>query len=353
MKKWSLPMMVALALPTMAIAEPSVTLYGVADTGVGWVDSGAAGKSSTMVVESGYVLPSRLGLRGSEDLGNGLKAFFNMESAINIDTGTADTKKFWGRRAVVGLSGSFGEIHLGRDYTPGRMAALSTDIMQYGFLGNWMGFGAGAGGFTVRTDNGIHYSGKFSGLTVRAMYAEGERTSSSGAGDVYGLSGVYNNGPLVVQAYYQESKSTVPELPVENKAVREFGAGAGYTFGDFKVTLSYGVSDPVSALESALGKKTQALGIGASAKIGVGKLLAEVIQIKRDWGTMGKDAKATSIALGYLHPLSKRTQLYGTFGSMRNNSAAAFPLYAASHAVKAGGVGDDPKGIAFGILHKF
>lgn len=350
MKKLVFPAIVVFALPIVAAAQSSVTLYGIADTGVGWVDSGASGKSSTMVVNSGYVLPSRFGLRGTEDLGNGLKAFFNLESAINIDTGTSDSSKFWGRRAIVGLSGQFGEVRLGRDFSPGRTAALATDIMQYGFFGNWMGFGGGAGGFTVRTDNGIHYTGTFSGLTVRAMWAEGENTSSSGAGDVYGVSGVYKSGPLVVQGYYQENKSTTTPI---DKAVRQFGAGAGYGFGDFNFTLSYGVSDPVSALEATLGKKTEAIGVGASVKIGVGKLVASVIQIKRDWGSMGKDAKGTSFGLGYIHPLSKRTQLYGTLGTMRNNSVADFPLYAASHAQKAGGPGDDPKGVAFGILHRF
>src|SRR5688572_4118329 len=95
-------------LPLVAAAQSSVTVYGVADAAIAKEDTGAANGSRT-VVNSGNQSSSRLGFRGVEDLGNGLKATFNLEAGYAIDTGAGDSALF-GRRSVVGLEGAFGAV---------------------------------------------------------------------------------------------------------------------------------------------------------------------------------------------------------------------------------------------------
>jgi predicted porin len=354
MKKTLLAVAVAAALPAAAFAQTNVTLYGIADAGVGWNDTDGAGDADTMVVNSGYQSTSRFGIRGTEDLGSGLKATFNLEAGLDVDNGTSDTdtgSTFFGRRAVVGLAGGFGEVRFGRDYTPGFSAAGSTDVMGYGLFGNWLTFTAGAGGITTRASNGIHYTGSFSGVTLRAMYAEGETIApaDSGGGDAYGLSGVYAGGPLKVQAYYQEQNNGAGD------ALKQAGIGAGYDFGGFRLTLTYGVSDGDNTAAPHAGvDKVQAVGLGGGIKLGTGELLAQVIQIKGDSNVAGvSDPKGTSFGIAYVHPLSKRTNLYATYGMMRNNSTAAYRVFASDNTIGGGGAGADPNGIAFGIRHLF
>lgn len=357
MKKTLLAVAVAAALPAAAFAQTNVTLYGIADAGIGWNDNDGPGDSSTMVVNSGYQSTSRFGIRGTEDLGSGLKATFNFEAGIDVDTGSVDSDPagaggaFFQRRSVVGLAGGFGEVRLGRDYTPGFSAAGTTDIMGYGLFANWLTFTA-QGGIATRASNGIHYTGTFSGVTLRAMYAEGELTDSattdSAGGDVWGLSAVWAGGPLKLQGYYQEVNNVLGD------AVKQAGLGAGYDFGGFRLTLAYGVADADSSAVVAGGDKLQGLGLGAGIKLGTGELLAQVMQLKVDNPVAGgSDPKGTAFGIAYVHPLSKRTNLYATYGMMRNNATGAFSVLASDNSVAAGAVGADPKGFAVGVRHLF
>jgi predicted porin len=361
MKKTLLAVAVAAALPAAAFAQTNVTLYGIADVGAGWNDTDGPGDSSTMVVNSGYMSTSRFGIRGTEDLGSGLKATFNLEAGVQLDQGLSDSdigsrNAFWQRRAVVGLAGGFGEVRLGRDYTPGFSAAGTTDIMGYGLLGNWLTYTA-QGGVTTRASNGIHYTGTFSGITLRAMYAEGEITDAndpvtgakiqdSGGGDAFGLSAVYAGGPLTVQGYYQEINNVLGD------AVKQAGLGAGYNFGAFRMTLTYGVADADGTAVVAGGDKLQGIGLGAGVKLGTGELIAQVMQLKVD-NTVNGDGKGTGFGIAYVHPLSKRTNLYATYGMMRNDRDARFSILASDNSVAAGALGADPKGFAVGIRHLF
>jgi len=359
MKKTLLAVAVAAALPAAAFAQTNVTLYGIADAGVGFVDTDAAGADAAMVVQSGYQSTSRFGIRGTEDLGSGLKATFNIEAGVNFDDGTTDAAGFFQRRAVVGLAGGFGEVRFGRDYTPGFSAAGSTDVMGYGLYGNWLTFTAGAGGITTRASNGVHYTGSFSGLTVRAMYATGETNDAAGGpmagdkdiNDAWGLSAVYAGGPLTVQGYYQEVNGPAA---VAGATLKQAGIGAGYKFGAFRVTLTYGMADADNGTSVAGGDKVQGLGLGAGIKLGAGELLAQVIQLKVDNPVLGgSDPKGTSFGLAYVHPLSKRTNLYATYGMMRNNDNAAFASFASANTAAAGALGADPQAVAIGIRHLF
>lgn len=361
MKKTLLAVAVAAALPAAAFAQTNVTLYGIADVGVGMLDNDAPGGDSTMFVESGVQSTSRVGIRGTEDLGGGLKAMFNIEHGMQYDDGTSDANGagMWQRRAVAGLSGSWGEVRFGRDYTVGLSAAGATDVMGYGLYGNWLTFTAGSGGITTRASNAIWYTSPalgntkcmavpaptecnaFSGgLTLTGFYsmAHSAGETPDNKDDGYGLAAVYRGGPMVAQIYYQELNDAAGD------ASKQMGLGGGWNFGAFRVTAAYG------QVETPAGVKTKAYGLGGGVKVGAGEFLAQVMQIKVD--TAG-DPKGTAWGLAYVHPLSKRTNLYATYGTTDNNAAGTFPVMGSDQRVVAGAAGADPSAFAVGVRHMF
>jgi predicted porin len=344
MKKSLLAVAVAAALPAAAFAQTNVTLYGILDAGVGMNDPDGPGSKSSMVVNSGYQSTSRWGIRGAEDLGGGLRATFNIEAGLDVDTGTDDGgANYFQRRAVVGLAGGWGEVRLGRDYTPGFSAAGAGDVMGYGLLGTWLTYTAGAGGIQTRASNGIHYTGSFSGITVRAMYAEGEGTTSAtkDSNDAYGLSAVYAGGPMTLLGYYQVVNDAT------GNETEQMGVGGGWNFGGFRVLVNYGMADVDG------GPETTGLALGVGLNLGAGELRAQAMQIERDAVGGGTDPKATVFGIAYLHPLSKRTNLYATYGMARNNSTGTFGVFASDNAIAPSAAGADPSGFAVGVRHVF
>ncbi len=336
-----------------ASAQTNVTLYGIADVGIGMADDDVPGGSSALNVFSGVQSSSRLGIRGSEDLGGGLAATFNIESGFNVDTGGAATP-FWGRRAVVGLAGGFGEIRLGRDYTPGYSAIGTTDVMALGLFANWLDFGNN-GGITSRASNGIHYtSPEWGGVTLRAMYATGEHNDVSapkGTGDMYGLSGVYGNGPLTAQAYYQVSKraNAMPAASATGTlSTDEYGIGAQYRFGAFRFALNLGMAEEGQNGGGSI--EHEAIGLGLGVKLGRGELLFNYIQQELD---LAGSPGAKSFGLAYVRDLSRRTNVYLSYGQLKNENGADFALRSAGFGVGGGLANATPKALVVGIRHRF
>mgnify|MGYP003383079639 CR=1 FL=1 len=398
MKKSLIAVAVAAALPTIAFAQTNVTLYGIADASIGVQDKGGGNKSQ-MVVSSGTQNTSRWGIRGTEDLGGGLNAVFNFESGMKVDTGSptgpaggSSSGMSFDRRSVVGLQGGFGTVWLGRDYTPGFASTGATDVMAYGLYGNLLTYtvagairGASTGGSTAnganyhgietRASNGVHYvSPSMGGLTVRAMYSVGHNNPNTPAatsanpnpgqvntlgesaanptraGHMAGLSAVFAAGPLTAQAYYQQLKGISGTSTTNNN---QYGVGAGYNFGAFRVTANYLVADP-----HGNNNKHTGISVGAGVKIGTGEVLAQFIQQKVATGA-STEPKANSLGVAYVHPLSRRTNLYATFGMTRNNSAGTFFVRSGDETVTVapvggrGGPGDDPKAFGLGVRHTF
>lgn len=362
-----LPALVA-AFPLAATAQTNVTLYGIADAAVGAADRGSS-VGNSMQVFSGVQSTSRFGLRGSEDLGGGLKAVMNLEAGYSIDDGTSDASSsgLFQRRAVVGLEGGFGTVLLGRDYTPGYTLAQISDVMSYGLFGNLLtvqspwGTSAGSSGaaqiaapasnlgYASRVSNGLHYTSPViaGGLRIRALYASGERdvdtaTVKKSAGNVMGVGASYASGPLSLQAYLHDIKNNA------GNSDRQYGLGGAYRFGTFRVHAGYFVADPDAG---AVAKHT-AYNVGVGVKLGAGELLAQMIQQKADVAA-GTDPKGTTLGIGYTHPLSKRTNLYVSYGQTRNNATGTFGLRGSAFIITPAVAGDDPKAFAAGIRHTF
>lgn len=400
MKKALLAAAVVATLPAFAQAQSSVQLYGIADAAVSWVDGGG-NKNSGGRVDSGVQSTSRLGFRGTEDLGGGLKGVFNLEMGYSQDTGCSNADSalnlgsgagasalncinvngnsgtegagFFQRRAVVGVESGIGQVLLGRDYTSGFIAAGNTDVMGYGLWGNLLTYTAQANGIQTRASNGIHYISPtiLGGLTIRGFYsfgAENERTAvslntpwgttvsatlpkSSASG--YGLSGFYNAGPFTAQAYWQQFRRVLELTPTQTLSaatsdISQYGIGGGFKFGIFRGVAGYYVSDPDNA--GAQGKY-DAWNLGLGIKLGPGELLGQYIALKQEWTT--GDRKANVYGIAYTYPMSRRTNLYATWGQTSNNGNASFSVLASDTSVSAGGVGADPMAFSVGLRHQF
>src|SRR5690606_7643390 len=179
MKLKALTLGVALAFPMMVQAQSStsVTLYGVVDTGIEYVNNIAADRDGNEESSSAHFtnltqsVPSRWGLRGTEDLGNGLSAVFTLESGFNAGTGTSGQGgRLFGRQAWVGLKGDWGQIAFGRQYNMLFWSLLGADIMgpnAYGLgsIDNYIP--------NTRMDNSITYRGQWAGFKFGAAYARG------------------------------------------------------------------------------------------------------------------------------------------------------------------------------------
>lgn len=360
MKKSLLALAVLGAFAGAASAQTNVTLYGIADAGIGMADNDAAGGDNYVNVFSGIQSTSRFGIRGSEDLGSGLKATFNIEAGVNYDTGASDSDNgntFWQRRAVVGVAGGFGEVRIGRDYTPGFTAAGTTDVMGYGLFGNWLTFTAqnGAGnsllnGITTRASNGLHYtSPNWGGFTLRAMYSTGEAddvTAPSNSGDMYGLSAVYAGGPLTVSGYYQTFE--FDNGAGDTDSGDQYGVGAQYRFGAFRVAFNYGVADVDNPAGGSV--EHEGWGLGAGVKLGTGEVLVNYIQQELD---LAGTPEGETWGIAYVHPLSKRTNVYATYGQTDNKNGGRFGLNYSQSSIAAGGVNATPKAFAVGVRHLF
>jgi len=170
----------ALAFGGSAYAQSSVTLYGILDTGVELVThANAAGDKVIRMPGITGSVPSRWGLRGTEDLGGGLAAIFTLENGFNTRAGDANQGgRLFGRQAWVGLSSPYGALTFGRQYTMSYWAILDSDTLGpdiYGGVGSLDAYIPNS-----RSDNTIAYKGTFSGVTVGATYSFGRDSAGTG-----------------------------------------------------------------------------------------------------------------------------------------------------------------------------
>lgn len=326
------------SLPLVASAQSSVTVYGVVDASVAREDTDTVAGGSRTVLASGNQSTSRFGFKGQEDIGNGLKAIFNLEAGYNVDTGAGDSALF-GRRAVVGLEGSFGNVVLGREYTPVADVANATDINGQGFYGtNLSSFGTGK--LTRRISNSVSYrsASALGGFKLGAAYGLGETTTGPSK-DLMGVSVAYASENLYIGGAYHQ---------FENVAAgddKEWMVGAAYKIGAIEFRGNYMTADP----EGALNEYEQA-NLGASYTFGANKIYFNAQRNELETG-----AKGNLFSLAYSYSLSKRTNVYAAYASMRNNASGAFGITSAgsSVALPAGITGADPQALAIGLRHSF
>ncbi|PZP27543.1 MAG: porin [Roseateles depolymerans] len=348
MKKPALLALACSAIAGSAFAQTSsVTLYGVADAAVRQVKNGSAG--TVRGVASGANTTSRLGVRGVEQLGGGLSAGFNLESGIELDTGAANASKFWNRRSTISLMGDFGEVRLGRDTTPTYNNALNDEfgIVGVGSRGVFVyGTSAvlGSGATTAqRTDNGVSYflPKNLGGWFGQVHVAAGEGVAGN----------KYTGGRLG----YENSQFLV------GGAIGQTDVGSGQPkFKNYNLLFNY--KSPWGTLHTLLDvkkwgpRKAQELSVGATVPVTqAGSIRVGYTNVNRSGGAAGSgyaDADdSTRFALGYVHDLSKRTALYGTYANISNKGAArSSVLYTTPTGMRGG---ESSSGMEVGMRHSF
>ncbi len=361
MKKIALAVGAALlAVPAMAA---NVELYGRVDTGLSYTNERAkiyeeTTASKSFSLDSGNSTGSRWGLKGTEDLGNGYKVGFVLESAFSSDTGAGKSKLFH-REAAISVSGSFGTIYAGR------LGSLLSDAGSAGWFGSMAsafgtGWGEIAGHAAVmsvdsRRDNTLIYmSPRFGGLQLSAQYSMGDDGSENkAASDRYAAIGVdYQAGKLEVAALFDyTNKSTkaytvLPELNphdyIDDTAwtanlAASYDCGFAKSFAavqyfkntnDFTGLLDavnkYGMdlSDPeivsfvadnfrsISLKGFGINLSTDIPAFGGNFMVSAGYMDADVRYEKSKTGTL----KGFTALAGYTYPLSKRTSVYAGAG---------------------------------------
>ncbi|MBA5687650.1 porin [Rugamonas apoptosis] len=330
-KSATLSMMALGMVSGAAVAQSNVTVYGVADAGLVFERGGAAGSVSK--VTSGVASGSRLGFKGTEDLGSGLAANFVVENGYGIDTGAAGQGGLlFGRQAWVGLSGQFGAVALGRQYSPWYKTVR--DVADP-FSDGLAGAGTNMLAANTRVDNMVSYaSPKLAGFSAELAYGAGEVAGDASANRTMGASATYSQGPLTVVLVHHQR-----ENPTATAHFRNTLLTARYMF-DNHITghVAYAVNRDLAGNES---KDTL---LGGTYTLGAGKFIASVINHQDD-SVANLDAR--QYAVGYVYSLSKRTDLYTAYGHVNNRNGASFKIGNATDS------GSGVTGVNLGMRHVF
>ena len=345
MKRSVLALAVIGAFAGAASAQSSVTLYGRLEAGVVYTKPGdrvGGGDSITRLNDGGAnsgIGGSRWGLRGTEDLGGGLKAYFNLEQGFGTDDGTLNntgTGAQFNRQSYVALgSASLGDVRLGRQETISRLINSGfSDASGIGELkiDEGVQFGTAAApapatttqlfqAFGQRVSNTVTYiTPSFGGFQVQVMGGAGEGATAR----YQGIMGSYRNGPLAVALGYEEYDKFGARTGTFNKV---FNVGANYNFGVATVFAGYQDGKDIGANTGAAVAATsvrdqQAWTVGVAVPVGNLTLRANYINVDYDLvnGT-SRDIQKYGVSARYA--LSKRTTLYSAVTQRKGSTSGA------------------------------
>ncbi|MDM0103465.1 porin [Variovorax sp. J22R24] len=413
----------AMAVAGIASAQSTVTLFGVVDAGISYYETTSKYqnypprsipqpdvKQSQWALSNSGNASSRLGFRGQEDLGGGYAASFWLESTLWNDVGTIGRAGvFFDRRSTVSLLGPFGEVRLGRDYTPtfwddavfdpfGVVGSGTSLIAQ--MLGGALPTLTLNRGYYARKANSIGYflPPNLGGFYGQAMYGFNENVSSlpieddpkvaniSRVGRYVGARVGYSTGPFDVALAYGSSTLADNYHFGSTTNANTANLGASYDFGVVKLYGEYSRVDVKTdfadiatfpftpALTPPLDVNTRNFLVGLSIPVGASQIKMSYAQVKGEFFNFTRfgpvpmntpDPKADKVAIGYVYNLSKRTALYATFAVTKNENGAAVGVVNVASADVAPGYfntvnsnapgyrADRGYGYDFGIRHAF
>lgn len=380
MKKSLLALAALTAFAGVASAQSSVTLFGVVDLNARNVKNGSAGSLKTMSTDG--LASTRFGVRGVEDLGGGLRAGFWLEAGFGADTAAgasagADASGnrigtgglVFNRRATLSLLGGFGEVRLGRDYTPtfwnhtifdpfgtngvasqtnlitpasGASGSNTTRVL--GYTSNGLNSGTSTG-TVVRADNSIGYFlPTMGGLYGQVMIAAGE--GFTGAKYVGGRFG-YSAGPInVAVAVGRTEVTSSADLSAVN-----FGGSWNLGFATLMAQYHSYEADRTGAAGFTLDRSLKNWLVGAVMPMGASSFKFSYAKSSGEFSDTVRDGDATQLGLGYQYDLSKRTALYANYSRVKNNKGARF--YASGSGPLNAGTDFTSTGYEFGVRHSF
>jgi predicted porin len=344
---------VAGSVSVPALAQSTVTVYGLLDVGLTSVDNVAGSRTRTL--DNGVWQSSRIGFRGTEDLGDGLRALFTIESSVGVDVGSSGTP-FWGRQSFVGLSGSLGTVTLGRQYdfvyylADGRLVAGGLESAVAGGPGGSGGsvtaLDLHAGG--VRYDNSIKWTRKFGPVSAGLMYGFGQEKAVAGSTDritsatvTYSAKGL-DVGVAWVKDNYNAANSG-------NNANQVATLKATYQLGDW---LLFG--------NVTTGKSRNTLARHKPVEVGfmytIRPLWAAGVAVSRANVTnaAGAQTHLNRVLVGTTYDLSKRTLLYAVGGYAKSGNAAVYRGHVGAPGGALSPSSDDSQNVVrIGMRHTF
>lgn len=354
-----------LAMTAGLAQAQSVTLFGRIDVGIEHVTKvfTAPGVDDSLTkLQNGGILPSIWGMRGSEDLGGGLKAVFNLESDFSGDTGGSrglgNISTLFGRQANVGLSGGFGTVLLGRQYSPAILAELGTDprgykesfsmLLPYALTQlpstNTGLVASQPNGLGIFTSNMISYSNAFGPVSVGVGYGLGEVVGENNKNNTVAL-GVTYNGPVTVSATYQQIKGMLED------ETKRYAVGVAVPVGPVKIKAIFAkaTGDDTTGVEI---QDAQNWGIGADFAWGGNNTLTAAYYQGKDKAA-GFGGKTKDFVISNDFALSKRTTLYVQFVHSDFDANANVALSIAADRYSALNAGEKSSIFGAGIKHDF
>jgi len=358
----SVACLVMLPLAT-AQAQTSVTVYGLLDVAPAYFSRSTSADSSINKLNTDTGSSSRLGFRGSEDLGGGWQAIFNLESPIDAKTGAvaggassgacnpaagcaaSTSTSFWRRNAFVGLRAPFGEVTLGRNYTAAVIKQADTLSATPSGINTGMGLTLLSQGISndFWNSNQVRYdSPKFGPISFAVHGALGEGV----VGHNVGGNARYDQGPLAVSLSYQQDKD------LAGKSVKWTMLSGVYNFGAVKLHLGANRVDNTDGVKGFVDSELRTVGASVKAMDRL-TLAAQYWTVKEKIGT-ATTSKLLVLNADYL--LSKRTALYVLAGFADNKDLGIAPLWGNGNFSGSGNVivaNDSVNGLAAGIRHSF
>lgn len=355
----------ALALMTFggaAFAQSGVSLSGTVDLGARYTKNSVGSLKS---LASGNTATSVLVFKGTEDLGDGMKASFWLESTIFADTGTSGsltltpTGQFWDRRSTVSLSSSkFGELRLGRDWNPVFLSYVYSDpffTVGVGSSANFLNasvntvfsraFGSAANPTTIsRSSNAIEYylPGGLGGINGQVMVGASEGNNANGGFRYTGGRLGYREGAIDASVYASQTR-----IDAQAADLKQAGLAGSYKFAVARLSASYTQTTFLSS------KQVHWL-LGAIIPVGVGNIKLAYNKLDQKGSTaagVSIDANdAQQYGIGYEYSLSVRTALYANAARLSNKGAARFAIPGGPVGAAAG---SSSTGYEAGIRHYF
>ncbi|MFJ3045977.1 porin [Herbaspirillum chlorophenolicum] len=377
MKKTAFALAALGLVASSAQAQSSVTVYGVIDVGLTYTTNATRGTTpgsngSRFSIDSGDLATSRIGFRGVEDLGGGLKALFQLENGFNADTGgMASANTLFDRKSVVGLSGSFGTVTLGRqvDFLDD-IGSKYTSVQTFG--GNGVK-GAHFGNLDrvagSRADNSVRFdSANYGGFTGNLFYSFGEVAGNTSAGQGFGFGANYVSGPFGIGGAYYQTKLSAASGTAQpgDTNLKTFTLGTSYQFGPAKLygawsqtkrPLQGGIAPGLVSSITTQATKGNVIDIGVDYALKdnlhlLGSVIHDRIDIART-STGATRARTTQFNLGVDYYLSKRTDVYAMWSNLRASDARNPGVINNAYDVAAPFDASTQNVVRVGLRHKF
>lgn len=383
MKKKLLALAVAGAFvaPAAMADTANVNVYGAVGVSVDFVDNGSAGATSGTRVTKVSSNASHIGFKGTEDLGGGTSAVWQLETLLAMDANGAGAGGLGsGRNTFAGLKGdSWGQVVLGNNDSPFKSSTRKLDVFgntiadNRSLTGGITGKSAGASFDSRNTDSITYTSPNMSGFTLGVQYGvaaeEAVAASATQKGSLWSIAGGYEAGPLYVSAAY-ENHTANAAAGVTKLKESAYRLGAGYKMDQIEGSFTYeksndnfgavaGICGGAAADSDCYGHNTWTLGgkfnISGSDAVKVAYTRAG----ERNGGNIAANKNntgANQFSVGYDHAMSKRTTVFALYTKLNNNTAQNYTLGAAAYSTGgvAASVADaDPSAFSIGMKHAF